>query len=272
MPVVWNEQPYQLISELEQRYTQVLMSGTTRMLNQLAPEIETWMKQESIWQDQTGQARGSLQARVIQGPQTMSNPKYERGMAVAEQRDVKELSKINLGRKSGLTWGSRQPLMQVPRGKSSVAAFQGKFGHLQTIPAKPALIGTIRLGYGDEPGDVEHAIWLEIAKQGRYAIIARAIDYWGHKLSQRLKQVAHLVQFEEASLSYGDIVSPEQQFKDYVAAQERFGGAGSYKPFDPAVRKRYVTRKRRETQIRRQKAKTGTFQRQTRSDKGTRRK
>lgn len=45
-------------------------------------------------------------------------------------------------------------------------------------------IGTITLSHG-----VPYGIWLEVANQGRFAIIARAIDVFGPKFMQDLQQM-----------------------------------------------------------------------------------
>lgn len=276
MSFQWNVQPYALLSEMRAQYTQVLMSGTSRMINQLAPEIESWMKQNAPWQDRTGAARGSLQARVVQETGMVENPEYQRELEIATQKDIEELAKINLQRRKAITWGGRQPLSNIPKEQSHVSAFQAAFSHLEMIAAKPALIGSIRLGYGDDSVNLKkqgiaYVLWLEVANQGRYGIISRALAYWGAKLHSRLRQVVHLVQFEEVGLTLGDVVTPEQQFQQHIAKMERFGRAGSYKPFDPAVRKRYTARKKRARQLNREETRTGTRTRKTRSDKGRRR-
>lgn len=48
-------------------------------------------------------------------------------------------------------------------------------------------IGTIVIAHG-----VEYGIWLEIAHQGRYAIIAPAIDYWGPVVMRDLQNMMNL--------------------------------------------------------------------------------
>ena len=40
--------------------------------------------------------------------------------------------------------------------------------------------------------DVEYGVWLEIANQGRFAIIAPAIDAWGSRLMQDVQRLMNL--------------------------------------------------------------------------------
>lgn len=289
MPFQWNVQPYQRLSELREEYTQVMIAGTNRMLNQLAPEIEAWMKKEARWQDRTHAARDSLQARVV--AYNNEDAEYRSGLRDAARQDASLLRQLNEGRRRGITYGTTTytskrtgetittidknsanrtpsqsaliPLKRLPSKLSAVSAFKAN-----QLPNK-VLIGEIRLGYGDNPRAVPHAIWLEIANQGRYAIISRATEYWGSKLHGRLRQVAKLKQFE-GLITFGDEVSAAETFSRYAAKEARLEG---YTPHDPVRRKMKVARRRRERQIRRERERTGgTYTRKIRSDRGSRRK
>ena len=286
MPFQWNVQPYDLIDEMRAEYTQVILAGTNKMLNQLAPEVEQWMKDNAPWQDRSHNARDSLRARVLSDETEAAT--YASGLAKARAEDAKKLKKLNAERRGAAgsqtitvgrgddarttqTLGSLRTggaaakiaLKRVPSHLSSVVAYKAGYK-----PEK-VLIGQIKLSYGGDRNQVPYAVWLEVANQGRYAIIARAIDYWGGIFIQRLRQVARLKQFRDI-ISFGDIETPEQAFSDFVRREELWGEP--YTPHDSQRRKMNVKRRARERRIRLEKEMTGTFKRKTRSDKGTIRK
>lgn len=290
MALEWNVQPYQRLSEMRDAYTQVLLAGTTSMIEQLAPEIEQWMKDNKTWTDRSYRARDSLEARVesdVSGAQA-----YKSGLAEANRRDNALLQELNRGRRQGIVYETETyvsprtgekitsiaknqatrtpgqsalvPLKRVPKAQSHVAMFKASF------KTEKLLIGNIHLSYGDRPP--HYALWLEVANQGRYSIITRARDHWGETLRKRLQRVANLVQFQKYNITFGEEVSPEAQFREFIA--KNFGGqlAEPYYPHDPARRKMNVARRRRERSIRWQKEELGTFKRKTRSDKGIKKK
>lgn len=54
---------------------------------------------------------------------------------------------------------------------------------------RPFAIGTIRLTYSD---DIDYGVWLEFAYQGRWGIIAPALDHWGPIVRRSLQNMANL--------------------------------------------------------------------------------
>lgn len=53
----------------------------------------------------------------------------------------------------------------------------------------PYAIGVIRLTYSD---DIDYGVWLEFAYQGRWGIIAPALDYWGPRVQRSLQGLMNL--------------------------------------------------------------------------------
>lgn len=265
MSFEWNVQPYRWVSELRETYTTAVIVATRYDARNIAPEIESWMKQNAPWKDRdiykwvgegenrrkvlrfaAGNARKNLRAEVLVGEQ--EEDEYRRGYAAAAAADRKLLKELNAQRRKGITEiaqgdttkrlrggvslprteGEFKALMlsKVPKSKSAVVAFQAAW------KARPGdLIVQIRMRHGSRT-HVPYAIWLEVANQGRYGIISRAVAYWGSKFMSRLRSTINLIQFRHISL--GEVVSPEQQFQAHM---EREIAAGeNYQPFTPEVR------------------------------------
>lgn len=109
----WNIRPSALFEWLGDIRRRQVERATLRVADQMAEEIEAWMKANAPWVDRTGQARTTLKAEVID------------------------------------------------------------------ITGRAALI---LLTYG-----VEYGVFLEYAHQGRYAIIAPAIDVFGVRIMRALQ-------------------------------------------------------------------------------------
>lgn len=60
--------------------------------------------------------------------------------------------------------------------------------HVEVTQA-PAVLAELTFAHGE---DVPYGIWLEIANQGRFAIIAPAVDYWGSRLMQDVQRIVNL--------------------------------------------------------------------------------
>lgn len=106
----WIVAPTDVFPQMASKYTQAVIHGTQRVLQEQAAEAEAWMKANAPWQDRTGAARAGLTATV-----------------------------------------------------------EGN---------------AITLAHG-----VDYGLWLEIANQGKYAIIAPAIDYWGPRIMGELQHM-----------------------------------------------------------------------------------
>ena len=66
---------------------------------------------------------------------------------------------------------------------------QARAGLHVDVNQAPAVLAELTFSHGE---DVPYGIWLEIANQGRFAIIAPAIDYWGPKLMQDVQRIVNL--------------------------------------------------------------------------------
>lgn len=58
--------------------------------------------------------------------------------------------------------------------------------HVEVTQA-PAVVAEIVLAHG-----VDHGLWLEIANQGRYGVIAMSIDVWGPIFMRDMQNIANL--------------------------------------------------------------------------------
>lgn len=270
MPFQWNVQPFEKLSELRETYTQALISTTRYMAEGIAPEAEQWMKQTAPWKDvdiwrgrgankrivfPAGNARKHLRVDVVTNPS--DEQLYAEGFTAANRREQSLLKKINTERSKK----KQIALKKVPTKKSPIAAFQKRF------KVEKAFIVQLRFRHGPT-NRVPYALWLEIANQGRYGIISKAIDYWSSRLMNDIRSMVNLKQFQKTDLS--SVVTKHQPTaEDFQRYVEREIAAGeNYSPFDPARHRENVLRRRRERQIRREKQRTGGFYtRKTRSDK-----
>lgn len=62
-----------------------------------------------------------------------------------------------------------------------------------------------------------YVIWLEIANQGRYAIISRTIAYWGPKLFKEIETIARLKQYREKIAFGPESPTAREEFESYAA-------------------------------------------------------
>lgn len=112
MPVRWMEDPLSVWTRGLNLYKGAMLQAIAAELEAAADEVESWMRENAPWTDQTGNARQALFARVV----------------------VDSMARM-------------------------------EFGH-----------------------GVDYGIWLELANSGQYAIVSKALDYWGPRLVQRVKQ------------------------------------------------------------------------------------
>lgn len=66
MPFRWIVSPEVAWPALATAYVAAIRAGVLSIANRYAPEIETWMKQNAIWTDRTGNARQALYSEVIE--------------------------------------------------------------------------------------------------------------------------------------------------------------------------------------------------------------
>src|SRR5688500_10891929 len=60
----WIVAPDAVFPQMAAQYTQAVLHGTQRVLQEQAAEAEAWMKANAPWQDRTGAARAGLTATV----------------------------------------------------------------------------------------------------------------------------------------------------------------------------------------------------------------
>lgn len=264
MPFQWNVQPYQFLQELRAEYTTTTMVVARGAAEQVAAEATQWMKDNAPWTDRTGQARAGLQAFVRANRDESAT--YSALESEARNKDallLDELNAIIRERRErartrvvtlktiGNVAGARQlqknirnqrqyrNLRTVPVGRSAVRALQ-----TQWRGTRAPLVDVV---FRHRPG-LRYAIWLEIANQGRYAIISRAIDYWGPRIMNRIRSLHNLVQYRD-KISLSDIQTPQglnetaaQRFEAYVADKRRWGEP--YTPWGQESKSRRKKRKR----------------------------
>lgn len=276
MPITWNVQPYRWLYELRYQYTQAVIVTSRYELDEIAQEAQSWMKQNAPWKDRSQaerdkarsregfpSARSQLRVRVLRNE--AEDIAYKQGRSAAERKDATLLQRLNRERSAAATAerlasgpgptslvnrtktqiaraGTYIPLRSVPSKMSAVAAFEKEWKGIRSP------IGQLRFEHG-RADIIPYAIWLEIAHQGRFNIIARSIEHWGPILMRRLTRIANFKQFKSRvgpvveSIRQEQAISPEQRFQDYVRKQ-----GPDYQPFTRQVRE---TKARRRTSRRR---------------------
>lgn len=121
----------------------------------------------------------------------------------------------------------------VPKGRSAVARFEREW------KGKRSPLVTVKFTHNTR---LTYVIWLEIANQGRYAIIARARKYWGDKLMSEIKSIANLKQYRDR-IALGPQPTEREVFEQHVAKVEAFEGK-PYEPWGPERKSRRIKRKR----------------------------
>lgn len=293
---MWNVQPYQRISELQEEYTRGVFLATNKKAEEMAAQVTVWMKTTAPWTDRTEKARKGLTAFVDRTEKSTDISQEEEGMADAKAKDEVTLQNLNQGRRDlkdhyerlRLAWSNADavqqleekvaaankrtgsaPLMagmdalerqydehaasdrrshararelerklktqkrfkrlsRVPKGQSAVTAFKKELAGMK-VP-----LFTVRFQHNR---DVTYAIWLEIAHEGRFNIIARTVDHWSSKFMAEVKRIANLKQYRDR-IVLGAASTPEQRFADNAAAYEKDRG----EPYRPWTRERQRAR------------------------------
>ncbi len=132
-------------------------------------------------------------------------------------------------------------LQSVPKGKSAQVRFlrQNKSGRLPVVYLK----------FSHHP-DVGYGIWLEIANNGRFAIIAPAVNYWGNKFMNEVNSLLNLKQYQ-GLVFLEKPVTPEESFAAHAA--KRSGEMG--RPYEPWSLQKRSERARRRPEYDPEKAK-----------------
>lgn len=258
----WDVYPYQYVTELVNRYTNVVMSTTISKAKERSTEAAEWMRANASWQDRTPamralaakygakipgrHARQALHVRINTDPNVERH--YQGMRREAYRQDATALKTENI-RRASLN-ESRPPSRQLqswtslPKSRSRVA----KIGREIRVMRGP--IVELKFSHGK---DIWYGVWLEIAKQGRYSIIDKAVAHWSPILMNDIKQIANLVQF---NITFSEEVRTEADvFVDRMTSEDRrFIELGDERRYQPWTAEKAATvRERRKRENRYQR-------------------
>lgn len=264
----WDVQPFQFMKDLRENYTQTVMQATQARSQTIAKEATRWMRQNASWQDQTSEARKGLRAYVMrfqedkQGEDNLLAQARNRDKEILAERQESVKAKREAARereiqlRSGyrrivtrtgfVTYGInpdpvaadalakrvktqrqyRKP-SRLPKSQSAVSAFRaGEAGRLYPLVA-------VKFTHNRE---LPYVIWLEIAKQGRYAIISRAIAQFRGVLFREIGQIASLKQYRDKIRppTYQSDADAYQEHVDYYEEEK----GRNYEPWSPERQRR----------------------------------
>lgn len=263
----WNVQPYRWLYQMRNQYTQMVVLAGRKKAYQQAREAQEWMKRNAPWTDRTEEqrerqnapyppgARAGLRVNVVgedgvlqafnEGMKKMQklDDKTFRSAVAAREKAVKPYAerlekafKLKQITKETRVEGYRRineryPEVRRPSGRNTAAATFEREWKSEHLPI-------VEIRFSHHPS-VTYAIWLEVARGGRYGIISRAMDVWGKKFLNEFKRIANLKQYRER-LAFGPEISPQQQY-DAIAAEESRKKGRPYEPFTPEkkARRRY---------------------------------
>lgn len=115
----------------------------------------------------------------------------------------------------------------VPKGRSAVHQLETQWRGIRSPIVQVLFTHNTRLTY---------AIWLEIANQGRYAIISRAVNYWGKKMFAEIEQIARLKQYRDRINLGPERKTAGEEFFEY--ADRRTAQTGrEYEAWSPTKRR-----------------------------------
>lgn len=281
MPFRWNVQPYRFLTELRDQYTQAVTTATRGKSEQMAKEAKQWMKDNAPWRDRSEEERayliskGRLAANAPHAREGLNvfvvsstnqiNPAFADLMAQAKNQDAMTLDEINavslrkreaarsreiLMKEQGDVAGARalrratkkqkqyKKQSRVPAGRSAVRALERK---------KQGFYSPLVDVKFTHDRDLKYTIWLEVANQGRFSIIDRALEYWRPKFMTEIKRIANLNQYRDSLLSAPAVPDQEAEFQRHVAAQtldRSFEGKGPYEPWNKATMQRRQSRRK----------------------------
>lgn len=188
MPFQWTVDPYSFRTQMRSNYTRLLLLTGSGVGSQQAKDAEAWMKQNAPWEDLRPDAPPSRKARsrharknlVGETGETKEDKKLREGLErEGKRRDAEMLA--NLNRKRSLH--DKGPLNRLPKAQRSTLGERTKFPIMRIILRHGTTVAR------------EYGLWLEVGNQGRYAIIAPAVSYWGAKTMQTLQRIINLGQF-----------------------------------------------------------------------------
>lgn len=266
----WNVQPYRWLNELRSNYTEYVMYTSRKTADEVAIEATQWMRDNAPWRDRditrgrgknkvvvvkAGTARRLLKAEVLVSEE--EKLAYDQGLDAARKQESKLLAKMNkerqqasyeerkineqrVAQKFGLKIEHNTPtstgrtateikallLKRVPSHLSPITAFKKQFEKDRSFVASIRFSGT-----------AQHQIWLEIAHQGRYSIIGRAVQHWKPKLTNRLRSTLNLKQFRgKGEIPASAYLTEQERFAETVRGWEFVNPGRTYEPWSPPVK------------------------------------
>lgn len=218
--------------ELIANYTSYVTVAVRKEATQLAGEATQWMKDNASWQDDTERARAGLRAFVVGAKEEQRM--YKSGLRDAHQQDAQTLREMNRRRASSSDLSIRNAprLKSLPSGTSAVEAFNRDFNKGQ--------IPVVEIKFQHNPR-ISYPVWLEVANQGRYSIIDKAIAHFSPKMMRKVQRIANLPQSKGMNL-YTPGISPSEAFEAHVARETAATGK-QYNPFSPKVQNRRQERR-----------------------------
>jgi hypothetical protein len=210
----WNVQPLEFIKDLEAAYLKVVITGTRGKAEQRAAQATKWMRDNAPWTDRpaylrrrrmvdadtkkvsyeritTPHARTALKAFIkLSDADKAENAQIKAASSQAYRNDRLKLKNLNATRKEA----GKRLLKKLPIKESEVAQYE-KYLRSTRVPL-------VDITFAHSNKNIRYAIWLEVANQGRFSIIAPAIEYWGRILMNDIKQIANLKQY--GGFTFGD--------------------------------------------------------------------
>jgi hypothetical protein len=270
MPFQWSVEPYRWLYELREEYTRSVTLASRSKAYEYAEKAEAWMKQNAPWKDRTlGErmrkgvdylpgARAGLRVRV---DNKQEESEYKTGMAAAIKEDKRQLKILNATsqrQRDILASYDKERLTQglITQGQyqANIAKYDRTFARRDALPKnKSAVVAfekatrsnrlpVVYLKFSHHPR-VTYAVWLEIAKGGRYAIVGPATEYWGQKFLNEINSLVQLKQYRDR-IVLGEIqTAKESSAERFAAHSERMTAKhGSYTPWSDDLK---AERKRR---------------------------
>lgn len=210
MPFRWSVDPYMFRYEMQDAYTRLLLTTTKGVAEKQAKEAEQWMKENAPWTDLQPNASPSRRARSFHArrnlkayvPIQAEEKKLEDALKrSAAELNASRLQELNAGRRS-------RGQIELKRLTSSM----GKYTY--DMPKRPILVRLI-LAHGESVSK-RYGLWLEVGFQGRYAIIAPAVSYWGAKTMRSVQAIINLKKFKIDLKAMTYVTPPGSRIRPYV--------------------------------------------------------
>lgn len=209
--IEWSQNPYRWLYDQRDSYTQAILYTTRYHAIQNRDAAEKWMKETAPWKDRTiyypatGPKKGQVKFKAGNARENLKVELFFQGDLATQYRE-------------GLTLKQNEARIDAKRGKvkeavkTATEAYDKKF---LEYTSGDILAVELLFRHGSEK-KVPYAIWLEVANNGKYAIISRAVEYWGRKMMSQIRSFLNLKQFRKEADYYG-YGSYKEAFEQYMA-------------------------------------------------------